>query len=96
MKNTIVGSRELKTRLGTYLELVKKGKTVVVTDRGKPIAELKPIAGGGTPEENRIEELLVLGLITRKSREPLVHCRPLRVADANLSGAVLEGREDRI
>ena len=95
MKNTIVGSRELKTRLGTYLELVKKGKTVVVTDRGKPIAELKPITNEGTPEEERIAELVTLGLITRKSRSPLVRFRPHRMVDVNLSDAVLEGREDR-
>jgi prevent-host-death family protein len=37
-----VGSRELKNRLGRYLGLVGKGETIVVTDRGKPVARLSP------------------------------------------------------
>jgi prevent-host-death family protein len=38
-----VGSRELKNRLGRYLGLVRKGETVIVTDRGKPLAQLSPL-----------------------------------------------------
>src|SRR3989304_5686519 len=36
-----VGARELKTRLGTYLRKVRQGSTLVVTDRGEPVAELR-------------------------------------------------------
>ena len=36
-----VGSRELKTRLGTYLRQVREGMTLVVTERGLPVAELR-------------------------------------------------------
>ncbi len=39
-----VGSRELKNRLGRYLGLVGKGETIIVTDRGKPVARLVPPA----------------------------------------------------
>ena len=35
-----VGSRELKNRLGRYLGLVRKGETIIVTDRGKTVAQL--------------------------------------------------------
>jgi prevent-host-death family protein len=38
----IVGSRELKNRLGRYLGLVRKGETIIVTDRGKTVAHLTP------------------------------------------------------
>ena len=96
MKNTIVGSRELKTRLGTYLGMVQRGRTVIVTDRGKPVAELKPIACGEASEDDKIEKLIVLGLITRKSREPLADFHPYRMTGGLLSDAILEGREDRI
>jgi len=37
-----VGSRELKNRLGRYLGMVGKGETIIVTDRGKPVARLSP------------------------------------------------------
>jgi len=38
-----VGARELKTRLGTYLRQVRRGATLVVTERGEPVAELRRI-----------------------------------------------------
>jgi len=38
-----VGVRLLKNSLSRYLKLVKNGKTIRVTDRGKPIAKLVPV-----------------------------------------------------
>jgi len=38
-----IGVRELKTRLGAYLRQVRAGRTFIVTDRGEPIAELRPL-----------------------------------------------------
>jgi prevent-host-death family protein len=52
-----VGSRELKNRLGRYLGLVRRGETIIVTDRGKTVAQLIP----PTFEEeksDRVENLL--------------------------------------
>ena len=43
MARDVVGARELKTRLGTYLQRVREGRTLVVTDRGEPVAELRPL-----------------------------------------------------
>jgi prevent-host-death family protein len=43
MARDVVGARELKTRLGTYLRRVREGRTLVVTDRGEPVAELRPL-----------------------------------------------------
>ena len=40
-----VGTRELKDRLTHYLRLVRQGTTLIVTDRGKPIAVVKPATG---------------------------------------------------
>ncbi len=37
-----VGSREFKNRLGRYLLAVRKGQTLLVTDRGKPVAKVSP------------------------------------------------------
>ena len=37
---TRVGSRELKNRLGAYLAKVERGETILVTDRGRPIAKI--------------------------------------------------------
>ena len=35
-----VGLRELKARLSHYVERARQGQRVLVTDRGKPVAEL--------------------------------------------------------
>jgi prevent-host-death family protein len=35
---TLVGVRDLKNQLTKYLDEVKKGGQIIVTDRGKPIA----------------------------------------------------------
>ena len=37
-----VGIRELKNNLSRYLERVRNGERITVTDRGRPIAELRP------------------------------------------------------
>ena len=44
-----VGIRELKNRLSEYLRAVRRGETVLVTDRGQVIAEIRrPGSGPGT------------------------------------------------
>ena len=42
MSEVRVGTRELKNKLSEYLRRVKKGQTVIVTERGKIIAQLIP------------------------------------------------------
>ncbi len=42
---TIVGVRDLKNQLPKYLNMVKKGGQVIVTDRGKPIAIIHDLTG---------------------------------------------------
>jgi antitoxin (DNA-binding transcriptional repressor) of toxin-antitoxin stability system len=43
-----VGIRELKNRLSEYLRQVQNGERVLVTDRGRVIAELRP---PGAPDQ---------------------------------------------
>lgn len=46
MKQTVgktVGSFDAKTHLAAYLERVERGETFVITRRGKPAAELRPV-----------------------------------------------------
>ena len=59
------GVAELKTRLSRYLEWVKAGHEVLVTDRGQPVAKLVPISAEvrrGSRRERLVREgLLVPG-----------------------------------
>ncbi len=57
-----VGCRELKTRLGTYVGKVKAGATIVVTERGRPVAELRQIAAGNSLEA-KLNQLATRGLV---------------------------------
>ena len=45
-----VGVRELRDNLSEYLRRVQEGELLVITDRGKPIGELGPAAGGRNAE----------------------------------------------
>ena len=89
-----VGARELKTRLGGYLQQVRQGRTLVITDRGEPVAELKPFQRAGT-DDARLERLKALGAVTRLENRPLAPFRPVRGRGASVSEAILEDRNDR-
>jgi prevent-host-death family protein len=67
-KSSTVGSRELKTRLGTYLERVRRGETILVTDRGEPVAELRPVEATDDPVEAALRRMAADGLVTRPTR----------------------------
>ena len=47
-----VGIRELKNGLSRFLKQVQRGETVVVTDRGRPVARI--VAAGIPPEMGRL------------------------------------------
>jgi prevent-host-death family protein len=69
-----VGVRELRNSLSAYLRRVRGGETVVVTDRGDPIARLIP---AGIPDD--IARLLAEGRVSwsgRKFRPPQDVPRP--------------------
>jgi prevent-host-death family protein len=91
-----VGSRELKTRLGTHLKRVRAGATLVITDRGHPVAELRPLDVSEDDLDGRLAELEALGIVTRgRSPGPLRPFRPITSRGRPLSEAVSEDREDR-
>jgi antitoxin (DNA-binding transcriptional repressor) of toxin-antitoxin stability system len=74
---------------------VKAGATIIVTERGQPIAELRPLTIG-TGLEQRLDHLAARGVVSREVREPspLRHFRPISTA-RSVSKALLEERDDR-
>lgn len=94
MPRDIVGSRELKTRLGTYLRRVREGRTLVVTDRGEPIAELRPLTSDASLPAV-LSKLAGKGVVTLPTRAATSTFRPIRSRGAAVSDAVLKDREDR-
>ena len=94
-----VGVRELKTHLGRYLRAVRRGETIIVTARGKPLARLVPTPSQDKtvmPKElaQRMWELGASGLLTW-SGGPFQVPEPVAVnkGPGLLSDLVVEGRE---
>lgn len=56
-----VGLKTLKNKLGEYVRAAASGETVVITDRGRPVAELVP---PHKPTESVIERGIREGWIT--------------------------------
>ena len=94
MERNVVGARELKTRLGTYLRRVREGRTVLVTDRGEPIAELRPLSHDASVPAALLK-LSSQRAVTLPVRTSMAAFRPIQSRGRSLSESVLEDREDR-
>jgi len=65
-----VGVKQLKAKLSEYLRLVKRGETILVTDRDEVVAELRPARRQpGVPDDldGLLDALADSGEITRAS-----------------------------
>lgn len=67
-----IGIRELRDGLSKHLAAVRDGRTVTVTDHGRPIARIVPI---GVP--TRLEQLVADGLITPGARRKAAAPQPV-------------------
>jgi prevent-host-death family protein len=94
MQRSVVGARELKTRLGTYLRRVREGRTLIVTDRGEPIAELRPVQAN-TSVPAALLRLSSRRAVTLPIRKSMASFKPILSRGRPLSDAVREEREDR-
>lgn len=83
-----VGSRELKNRLGSYLRQVGSGATIVVTDRGTPVAELRSVQPAGAEEQERLDALVASGLLAPRTRTRLAKRDPSSVKNVALTAAL--------
>lgn len=89
-----VGVRELKNRLTQYLRRAKQGEEVVVTERGRPIALIRPIQQGEPAAglEARLARLAAHGYLTLPTRRLLKRVRLAKVAGEPVSRTILEDR----
>ena len=54
-----VGIRALKNALSSYIERVRAGEEVIVTDRGRPVARLVPL----DTADNKLADLVAAGVV---------------------------------
>jgi len=92
-----IGLREANQRFSKAMKAVRSGKEVVLTERGRPIAVIKPIKEEDA-EQAALQAMADEGLITLPSRKgpmPAPRWRPVKVKGKPLSQTVIEDREDR-
>ena len=83
-----VGIREFRDRLTTYLRRVRAGESLLIMDRGTPIARVSPAA----PQVETLAELVADGLAEWGGGKPQGSFRPARVREGRISDIVIEDR----
>jgi prevent-host-death family protein len=92
-----LGLRDANQQFSKAIRAVRAGEEVVLTERGRPIAVIKPYAKIGGPEA-ALQAMAEAGLVTRASRKgpmPAPRWRPVKVRGTSLSRTIIEDREDR-
>ena len=90
---TKVGSREFKNRWGHYMRRVRKGETLLVTDRGKCIAQVSPPSEwAGLSLDEKLDALATQGHIRRGRGGRLRPVQPLPLRGKPLSEMIIEDR----
>jgi prevent-host-death family protein len=89
-----VGSREFKNRMGRYLSAVRKGQSILITDRGRPVAKVippDPEDGLMDSVEKRLRELEAQGLI-RLAKRPMHSFKAIPSRGKPASKMIIEDR----
>jgi len=86
-RTNIVGIRELKAKLSSYINMVRRGGDVVITDHGEEVSVIVPVS----PERKRILKLVGSGVAKWEGGKPEgVH--GITIKGKPLSVTVLEER----
>jgi prevent-host-death family protein len=94
MSRDCVGVRELRQNLSVYLARVVRGETLEVTDRGRAVAVLAPIAHASSV----LDRMRLAGRVTPATGDllSLVRRAPARTRSRRASRALEEQRADRL
>lgn len=90
MNEMTVGTRELKNKLSEYLRRVKAGETIIVTERGKVIGQIMPVAA---TLEGRMKALAASGFLEWSGKKLKPH-KPtiINTSDRQISDLISEDR----
>ncbi len=79
------------------MRAVRAGKEVILTERGRPVAVIKPIKDEDA-EDATLRAMVDEGFVTLAARRgpmPTPRWRPVKVKGKPISQTVIEDREDR-
>lgn len=87
------GVKEIRDHFTQYLKKVSAGEEVVVTERGKPVALLKPLPKGLNMQE-RLEMASIKGLIRLpKKKGGIPERRKIKLTGKPITNIILEERK---
>ena len=92
-----LGLREANQYFSKAIKAVKAGQEVILTERGKPIAVIKPLPEAAS-EDTLIRRLEAEGLLRpalKRGPMPEPRWKPIRVRGKRLSGTIREERDER-
>ena len=92
-----IGLREANQRFSKAIKAVRAGKEVVLTERGHPIAIIKPVRTEQAQQaalQGMVDEGLIR-LAARNGPTPVPRWKPLKVKGRSAAQAVIDDREDR-
>jgi prevent-host-death family protein len=88
-----VSIRDLKNELSAYIRRVRRGERLVVTDRGRPVAEISAAGAARLSTDERLERMAEEGeLRLPKPGKRASRVEPSRVRGGPISATVLEDR----
>lgn len=87
------GVKEIRDHFTQYLDKIKSGEEVLVTDRGKPVALISPV-----PQEEHLQAKLkmasIKGLIRMPQKEENIPVhKKMRLSGKSITDIILEERE---
>jgi prevent-host-death family protein len=88
-----VAVRDLKNQLSAYLRRARAGERILVTDRGRPIAELGPLGRRRMRARDRLARLVEMGEVTPARGSGLPDFDPVAVRGGLVSKTILDDRD---
>ncbi len=97
MENTSVGIRDAKIHLSRFIQIVKNGGEVILTDRGKPVGKIVPFLQVDLPLSERVKNLENKGIIApRIGKDRIKLYTPIPVPEDMAQKFLKEDREDGV
>jgi len=92
-----MGLREANHQFSKAIKAVKAGKEVILTERGKPIAVIKPLEAKEDQEAiiRRLEAEGILRPALKRGPMPTRTWKPVRIKGKPLSQTISEERDER-
>jgi prevent-host-death family protein len=90
-----IGLREANQRFSRLIKAVRGGREVLLTERGRPLAVVKPVQGGDETQSaiQRLEAAGFLRPARKQARLPV--WSPRRVRGTAVSKTIREERDER-